>query len=346
MAPNSQNCFDPMRHLAALAVLVSHQFAICGAVEPAINAHHSLGNLGVLMFFSISGYLITQSFLNSDSARSFFQKRCARIFPALMVCSFLMVYPGQYFFGDEATTSASGLENVLSFIKISLFGQATLPGITSGFIIPTSFNASLWTLKVEFACYILLGAGLVLNRTRLTAMLLAGLAITATLGLVALGSSDNAHKLAIYGSVTVAFFSGSTLFFFRDSCFSGPRSYLALAMSIALLAAVWNSTYIYALGGVAFSYLFLWVGLSFNDKLIRRRFDISYGVYVFAFPIQQIVVNKLQLEFAASLSISLILTLLLATVSWKLIEEPALHLVNRKKRNDPARVLIGQHPGP
>ncbi|WP_443692706.1 acyltransferase family protein [Pseudomonas protegens] len=344
MASSINNSFDPIRHLAALAVLVSHHFALSGVEEPAVNSSYSLGGLSVLAFFSISGYLITQSFLNSSSMRDFFQKRCARIFPALIVCSFLMVYAGQYFFGGQAATSLFNISNVLSFVKISFFGQATLPSVTSEFIFPVSFNGSLWSLKIEFACYILIGIGLAIYRGRLTPFLLAGAAIVSTLALLTLGHSEVAHKLSIYGSVVVAFFSGSALFFLRDSRFFGPRSCIALIASIVLLAVLWNSKYILAVGGIAFSYIFLWVGLSFGDKIIKRRFDISYGFYIYAFPVQQIVINKLKLGFVASLFISMFVTMAFAIVSWRFIEEPALRVISRRKRSHLASTLTGQHP--
>ena len=329
MTPATKNCFDPMRHIAALAVLVSHHFALSEASEPALNPFYSWGSLAVLAFFSISGFLITQSFLSSNSVGDYFKKRCARIFPALLVCSFLMVYPGQLLFGSQAASAVLGdIGNIVKFLKISLFARADIPAITDGFRFTESFNGSLWSLKIEFACYVLIALGLTLCRKPIIVYLMAAAAVVATWALLTFASGDLAAKLAIYGSVTVAFLSGSALYFKKELFLTGKKLLGLCAASCLALAFLWNSKYILAFGGIAFCCIFLAIGVSFSDRLIKRQFDFSYGMYIYAFPVQQILINKTELSFISSMVAAVILTTILAAISWYLIERPALRIVH------------------
>ncbi|EGH20547.1 acyltransferase 3, partial [Pseudomonas amygdali pv. mori str. 301020] len=89
---NRNNAFDLIRHVAALAVLVSHHYVLSGFQEPMLKGYNSLGAIAVLAFFVISGFLISQSFLNTPSVYRYLEKRIARLFPALIVCAGVMVY--------------------------------------------------------------------------------------------------------------------------------------------------------------------------------------------------------------------------------------------------------------
>ena len=80
-----RNNFDALRLIGAFLVLVSHQFALSGRWEPKAVGDHSFGNLGVLIFFSISGYLVTSSWLNDPNILRFATRRTLRMAPALCV---------------------------------------------------------------------------------------------------------------------------------------------------------------------------------------------------------------------------------------------------------------------
>ena len=74
------------------------------------------------------------------------------------------------------------------------------------------------------------------------------------------------------------------------------------------------------------------IGLLYVDQSIRGRFDISYGIYLYAFPVQQLVINKTSLGFGWSMLVSTLIVIALATVSWRLVEQPALQFIHRKHR--------------
>lgn len=83
--PRYRNNFDFVRLLAAYAVLVSHQNVLMGHPDLMIDDRISLGALGVAIFFTISGYLVTQSWLSDPHPVRSAVKRILRIWPALFV---------------------------------------------------------------------------------------------------------------------------------------------------------------------------------------------------------------------------------------------------------------------
>ena len=83
-AGSRDNAFDVLRLLGATLVLVSHSFALVGLAEPHLG-HSSFGAIGVEVFFAISGFLITASWLSEPRLRAFLVKRALRILPALFV---------------------------------------------------------------------------------------------------------------------------------------------------------------------------------------------------------------------------------------------------------------------
>lgn len=87
------NNFDFLRFLAALLVVTSHSFWLYGDPYPemAMLGGTAIGTIAVYMFFIISGYLISASWLHSRSATDFVTKRLIRIFPALIVATLLTI---------------------------------------------------------------------------------------------------------------------------------------------------------------------------------------------------------------------------------------------------------------
>ncbi|PWU32068.1 acyltransferase [Pseudomonas sp. RW407] len=341
MSNTRYNLFDPIRHAAALIVLISHHYVLYGFDEPLGSKYFSLGSLAVLVFFSISGYLVTLSFLAANSVQEYAAKRCARIFPALVFCSFLMFYPARYIWGSEQDSlSVFGLGNFLDFLKVSLFAQAKVDSITLGFRFPDSFNGSLWSLKIEFLCYIVLAVVLLLSRKVwiifLTLLVLAFL----TIFFLRDSSQELFWKFAIYCSVMLSFYTGSLFAFARKILLQKHGAVMVIVTGIALTVIFWESSCALVAIPVAICLVVLPVGMSFRDRLVRGRFDISYGLYLYAFPIQQIVINKSSLGFYSSMGVAVAITTFMAIFSWVCIERPILERVRAR-----SRIWDGLSPG-
>src|SRR5215218_4877934 len=153
------NNFDLLRLLAAWSVLVSHSFALTGHDEPLHQFGTTLGNVGVLVFFAVSGLLIRRSWEYDPSPRSFWTKRGLRLLPALATVSVLTAFV----LGPLVTTlsTAAYLSDPQTWIypvRVTLlfpFG-AGLPGVFEDSIYPGTVNGPLWSLPVEVFAYLVL----------------------------------------------------------------------------------------------------------------------------------------------------------------------------------------------
>ncbi|KAF2389681.1 acyltransferase family protein [Pseudomonas frederiksbergensis] len=320
------NSFDLIRHFAALMVLVSHHYVLAGLSEPAIQGYNSLGGIAVLCFFAISGLLITLSYLNTASLQNYLLKRVARIFPALIICSFVMTYVAGAFFASDYVSGAGAF---IDFLRISAFGRATIDEVTHDFIFSESFNGSLWTLKIEFAFYILLALVLTLYRSALMPWALLLLFCIATYVLGNYPVHALAQKLLVYCAAGIAFFSGSLIAFYKQHFDRARTKFIVLAVASLMVFVSLGSSAAWVLATLGISLATISLGLLYVDKTIRGRFDISYGIYLYAFPVQQLIINKTQLGFFPSMAVSALIVVGLATLSWLIIEQPALALAHR-----------------
>ena len=322
----NRNNFDSLRFLGAFAVLVSHAFPIAyGArsIQPlqgVSRGQTDLGTVAVLVFFVISGYLITQSFDRRPSPWRFLRARLLRIFPALFVVLALTVALGacvttlslaQYLLNPD---TIKYVPRGLSLLKL----RFQLPGVFADNPVRAVVNGSLWTLYYEFLMYIVvLGLGMagVLRRTPVLA------AWAGALGLS--GIFPDSHDL----SFGAPFLAGAALYLWRDAI--PLRGWPALA-SLAILAVslrIGGFPQAFAAFG---AYLTLFLATSGAVPLpdFARHGDLSYGIYVFAWPVQQTValIVAPTLSWYLNVALSIPIVLGLAWLSWRWVEKPALSL--------------------
>lgn len=319
------NSFDIIRHVAAFMVLFSHQYALSGMKEPMFFSLGSYGSLGVTIFFVISGYLITKSCIRSDNFVSYMEKRIRRIFPALFVCCFLMVFIVIPFFtpSDFWTYFTSGG-------TYSMFGNGVLllgvkpKDIFTDFIYPVAINGSLWTLPYEFIFYIFVGAFIVSIRNYKAPLIIFFisliLAIYIHVNHTSSGFQPYSLRLDRVFKLLMVFSFGSLLAFTENSWNSHKTKILLSVVCILVVLCQYKRGDFFIFGNIALCFLIIAYSVSFKDHVIKHRFDISYGVYIYAFPVQQIVINKMNLSFYSSLIVVTIITCLLASLSWQYVE--------------------------
>lgn len=149
------NNFDALRLLAATVVVYGHAFPLTKTAQVVILGN-SVESLAVKVFFVISGYLISESWLRDPQINRFLIRRALRIFPALIVVVLLSVLV----LGPLATTLSIagyfGNISVLMYLKnIFLYPVYYLPGVFQSNPYPIAVNGSLWSLPVEFSMYLL-----------------------------------------------------------------------------------------------------------------------------------------------------------------------------------------------
>lgn len=339
---NRKNNFDFMRVVAATLVVYSHSYALLGIPHKELiyswKIYYGGGALGVAIFFVMSGYLIAISQQNSTSVLQFLSKRALRIFPALAVVVLLTAFV----LGPLVTTLE--LPDYLRhratreyLWNIALWVHFPLPGVFAGLPYPNAVNSSLWTLPVEVVMYVgvaLLGLAGLLKRRWIPLVLIALVALYAYLPfdpslqkmqLENLGQLDNFLRLAIY------FFTGSALSLFDRLV---PwRAWIAALLLIVGVAAFRTPVGIYCMF-VAIPYCTLYIARSNFRPLANfgRYGDFSYGLYIYAFPIQQTLVYLAGRENLSPLTLFLAaqtIALGCAFLSWHLVEKPALRLKQR-----------------
>jgi peptidoglycan/LPS O-acetylase OafA/YrhL len=334
VARGRDNNFNLIRMIAATGVLVSHAFPITlgtGTPQPLeAETGYTLGWICVAVFFAISGFLITASFERKREVAPFISARIARLFPALIVVTLLTAF----FYGPAFTTLGLGayfsdigtwtyVPRNVTLVKL----QYGLPGVFADHPYPVAINGSLWTLFHEVTCYVgvlLAGlTGLLASRRILGAVLLAYAAVFIVTGLDPVESMlpERIHGLRL---LSFPFAVGSAFFIWRDRI---VLSWL-VAVGLGVLAWLVRGTAVYEaifLSFIAYATFVVAYRPSGWLRSYNRLGDYSYGMYVYAFPVQQAVValagpmTPLQ-NIAASLPV----TLAFAVASWYLVEEPAL----------------------
>ena len=294
--------FDLMRLIAALLVVVSHTFPLAGQPAFRITGVEDLGALGVSIFFVISGFLVTGSYLRDP--KTYLAKRLLRIEPALIAS--LVVTVVALGFLTTAPAVEYWPKAGLYVVRNALLYPATyeLPGVFQTVPVAGVVNGVLWTLRLEFSFYLVLMA----VRARLPWVLaLAGACAALWLVLTFARpdwAAERPSRIAfLIGRNGFLFFAGAALMITRAKVplWLGAVSAVAFPFvgPLALPAAV--------------------IGLSRPGKLPA---DLSYGIYIYAFPIQQALAAYGQLNLATAV----LAVLPFAAASWFLVEKPAMTL--------------------
>ena len=339
VAQGRDNNFNLIRILAALAVLVGHSFPIAlgkGAGDPVAGlVGISLGGIAVDVFFVTSGFLVTGSLLSRDRLLDFFWARALRIFPALTVMVMLSVFGlGLYFTTLPTTAYLSDPKSLNYLVKnIILFRDVVwdLPGVFESNPFKSAVNGSLWTLPKEVKLYTLLGViwflvGVIAkNRTSTFG--------STVIGFTILGAAVVGYNVFLPGPNVVnwhlffMFFIGSAFYTLRGRVVLSRGMFWLVVMVLAFSAIhrqAFLFVYVLTLGYVVLYVAYVPTGYV---RLFNRAGDYSYGVYIYAFPVQQSVAALVPgISIWGMIAIASAVTLVLAVLSWHWIERPALDL--------------------
>jgi peptidoglycan/LPS O-acetylase OafA/YrhL len=330
------NNFDALRLLAAFAVVISHSFAIAGNPQPTVGVMDA-GTIGVVVFFGISGFLITQSWSTDSHLWRFAAKRALRIMPALIVVLLITTlilgplvssHSAADYFKQSATWSYL-LQNAV------MMTTHELPGVFTDLPYPRQVNAVLWTLQAEVLAYVSVAViGLVGGfRTKWVPPLITAILIVAPHGL--LPATSSLFMLQAFGV-------GASLYVLREYVPWHPG--LVVIGLIAWAVTPEGIQLLLAVGVIPYATIFVaYRGPAMLRKLTARG-DFSYGVYLIGWPVGQIVALLwgTSVTTAIVIGISLPITYLLAMASWAYLEQPALALKKHLggRRNEP-RVTAG-----
>ncbi len=349
--------FDYLRIILAVGVLVWHSYGLAfGRVS--IDAVLNGGWLQTLiysilpMFFALSGFLVTASLIRANSLYTYVVFRGLRLFPALsveIILAALVLGPimtvltmGEYFSHTQ-----------FHYYFLNLFGlvQYRLPGVFEDAPYPYIVNGSLWTIPYELECYIYLIFFSAIGVFRGRYFVLVAYVVV-TIVAIQLGARSSSEGIVIILKnllieetalqpnlqlatnadlhpnriVVLSFLAGTVLYVWRDKV-----PYSPILAALALCLSVWwlSSVTMFFFAPLPIAYLTVWLGLQNPKRIsILKKGDYSYGIYLYAFPIQQVISSTgIHGEsYILHILMSLAFVSLFAAFSWHWIEKPALSL--------------------
>jgi peptidoglycan/LPS O-acetylase OafA/YrhL len=325
------NALDILRLALAATVAVVHATEVGFGHQPELGAS-TLGDLAVDGFFVLSGFLVTESLLRLRSLRRYAWHRFLRIMPGFWVCLVItaaVVAPlGAHLGGQPVSTIMDEPDTAVGYVTSNAALQMRQFGI-SGVTDPLTgeqavLDGALWTLFYEAGCYVavaLLGvAGALRGRTWLVAAACAGLWLAT---MVSAGGVDLGSHLALR-FLTVFMFGVAARVYADRVPVSGALALLSLLAVGAGLAFTGDYR---AVAAPAFAYMLLWAAVRLPFRH-RPRWDLSYGVYVYHWPIQLLLAlaGATVMGEALFVLVSLALACAAAAASWLLVERRALRL--------------------
>lgn len=329
------NNFNLIRLLLAWLVIVEHSYALLlgDKYDPfhVLFGRFSSGYFAVNGFFVLSGFLITQSWLNDPSLPRYLMRRVARIVPGFLACVLICALLYLTLFDHSYLARFDWWRFSLKMLVLQAGG---LPVAFEGTPYPT-LNQSLWTIHYEFLCYLGLAAlgflGGCRNRAAipLTIVILTAylcLHVSGSFWLVlGIDSPDVRYYLGNWLRLSLCFLAGTLWALNHQRLFIVLKKHAAVAI-VLVLAIMFTP-----LAPIAITVLLVPLLVVFGLKLrplpgIWQRHDISYGIYLYAWPIQKGLVASVE-GLRQPLLLILVTTLLacgFAVMSWLLVERPAL----------------------
>ncbi len=336
LASRRNNNFNLIRMLAATAVLMSHSYPLAQggtAVEPLSDwLGMSLGELAVITFFCVSGFFISLSRDRASSNLDFFCARFLRIYPGLTLILLLSVFLiGPIFttLGSLEYFRSSAIYSYLSNNLMLFSMRFQLPGLFEDNPWP-GINGSLWTLFYEVMLYVLvggLGAFAFYGQGRRFAGFLLVYATTYIGFKMLLANTallDDLQRTQFFFKWSLPFVLGMSLYRYRWHIQHRFVWFLPLA---ALAAWSYQKPYFFECFVLDWACLIFYLGFATNTLIDRynQLGDYSYGVYIYAFPVQEVLAYQMKgIGPISMMIIAFPIVLIAAMVSWHFIEKPAM----------------------
>ncbi|MBQ6636801.1 MAG: acyltransferase [Eubacteriales bacterium] len=336
-----ENNFNLLRLGASLFVFAGHMGRIRGGEPPRLGGY-ALHELGVGILFLLGGYLVTQSWARDPHPVRYGIRRFFRLWPPFAVMVLLMTFVTGPLLSDlgAAAYFRSGYTAYLRNLRFYItYAQ---PGVFTHLPIPSSTNGSLWTMPVEAAMYFLspvlatvLGMRKHSDKSFYATGVLAGVLLIIDLYLRA---AIPDAKIIFYATDLIAGYHLALMYVIGILyTFPQMRRFLNLqracaGIGIVFICSMASGTVQYFLYYLAIPYFIF--SFAFAEKPVfsrlGTRMDLSYGIFLYGFFFQQLVIQRLQecsvdCGYLQTFVLALAPTLLAAVISFYLVEKPAQH---------------------
>lgn len=332
------NNFDFLRLVFASSVIITHSYILSGAPDcdwlcQITKGGSSFSNIGVKGFFVISGYLIYKSLLRSDSIKNYFWKRFLRLVPGLFILLLLTVILAPFVY--EGVSPFLKNKSVWTYIPRNLLlfnNQFEIEGVFESNPYKSTINGSLWTIRYEVTMYVFLSFLFVLRkRHKVVKFLLCSIFLLLTVlnilfidrlegyGFI-LGAKD-------FLDLSVFFIAGSILAVINFEKVKFLNSILLIAFVLFLISFFFHFFDLSKF--VVLPVLVIAFGLKstpFINNIGNKVGDLSYGIYIYGFPVQQTLEYFFKLDYLQLMILGLAISFILAYISWHFIEAKALQL--------------------
>ncbi|MGN7863825.1 acyltransferase family protein [Chryseobacterium sp. 22458] len=331
------NNFDFLRFIFASFVIISHSYGLSGAAEGDVlsrltNGQMGFSYVGVHGFFIISGYLILNSLMRCKDLTDYYWKRLLRLYPALIVVLILTVLLAPFVY--ESTVPYWKNTSVYTYIPQNLtlfFRQKGIDGVFENNPYKSSINGSLWTICYEFSMYVMVSL-LFFIRTKSFVKIIVALLFVSSYTL-SVFNPDFLYGLFVrvglgsgsFYNLMCFFTAGMLLTYLKTDNKKMVNTLITLAF-IVLVASLYLQVFRYTCY-LTLPVLVILIGSKstlYINKLGDVIGDISYGIYIYSFPIQQALMYFFKLDSIPLMIFSTILSFIMGYISWHLIEKKAL----------------------
>jgi peptidoglycan/LPS O-acetylase OafA/YrhL len=338
-----QNSFQLIRLVLAIAVLYRHSFDLLASghadvVLDLIPPRTHLGRIALCFFMVVSGFLVTHSWFASTGWRDFLGRRVLRVYPAFVVASVFSAFVAAPIGSPLGFAYLDTLDLGRFLLDVAQLNKLSVPPSFLANPFPGPINGSLWSIKIEFECYLVLMAlglvGLLRQRRAVLSLFVLLLVGHAIQGYV----PSRFDRFANHVQLATFFFAGSVAYLYRDRI---RRSYgwLEIAALATIVTAILEIGFVELLP-IFGTYILLY--LAYEPRLMKvalgRRVDLSYGIYLYAWPVQQLTIQALGSAALNPYTLTLLALAIsagLAWVSWQFVERPFLALKRKGAEESP-----------
>ena len=367
-ALNSRNnSVNAIRLAFAGSIIVLHAITLGGYYEemPKLIFHETVGTYMLAGFFVISGYMITASRLASRNFGDYLWRRLLRIYPA-WIASFTLVavflaplsriIQGKSLSGYDWSSAAGYIYKNLLFVLKQFDIHGTIP--KDSIPVDRVWNYSAWTLFFEFGLWMCIGIlVLIAPKKLLNAGIISGLVVFTLIKVYdKLGPDNSSYTTVNHGRATgkvdglmtlfeplarlgIFFFAGAVLYIYRDKI---KLSRLVFWICVVLSFVLAVVGYFHVFAALPWAYVIMYLGTSTRFSRVNFPNDYSYGTYIYAFPITQVLAcinENHHMPIWVFCTLAVLCTAPVAYASWHLVEKPAMSLKRLTAGRDKA--IIG-----
>jgi len=333
-----QNNFNFVRFYFAFIVVIGHLIEISNIKAFQKFAPYFSTYISVTAFFCISGFLISRSYLNTPDLKDYLKKRAARLLPAyvfiIITCAIFLSFLSNYSF-SEYFTHPILYKYLLSNLTFLNFIQPCLPGVFMSDSNSCAVNGALWTLKIEISFYLIVPFLLYFaKRIKLKYLLFIGIYVVSVLYRNIFEYLSNLNGIEYYSFLARQlpgflsyFVCGIGLYYYFEFFLRNKQILFLIALVVFIIE---HKIGIEILTPLALSISVFFIAFSFKKlNSFAKHGDISYGIYIFHYPILKIVSHFGFFErynpFIVS-TIVIIFIILVGYASWHLIEKQFLKI--------------------